>query len=131
MAGRSDVQELLLLDDDEDDYIFIKTLLNDAFGDRVSLDWYQKDGVSTEMICSGTYRITMVDYRLGHENGLEVIRKAKEACPDQVVYMVTSWVQSVTPDQAAAVGANGFLNKFDLSVNAIRAEFAPYLALST
>ena len=126
-----DVQELLLLDDDEDDYILLKTLLNKAFGDRVSLDWYQKDGVATEMICSGLYRIVMVDYRLGEENGLEVIRKAKAACPDRVVFMVTSWTYNVNRETALAAGANGFFDKAELSVSVIQSEFSPYLNLSS
>ena len=130
MTGIPGLQELLLLDDDEDDYILLKTLIKEAFGDQVSLDWYQKDGVATDMICSGIYRLTLVDYQFGLENGLEVIRQAKAACPNQVVFMVTSWVAMVDRETALAAGADGFLNKNELSVNMIRSEFAPYLNLS-
>jgi hypothetical protein len=45
-------KQILLLDDDEVDYLLLKAMLLVAFGEDVKLDWYQKDGVAAEMICS-------------------------------------------------------------------------------
>lgn len=41
--------------------------------------------------------------------------------------MVTSWVAMVDRETALAAGADGFLNKNELSVAVIRSEFAPFL----
>jgi ActR/RegA family two-component response regulator len=129
MDEQKPFDELLLLDDDEDDYVLIKSLLHGAFGDSVKLDWYQKDGVANEMICSGLYRVTMVDYRLGHENGLDVIRKAKAQCPDQVVFLVTDWDYYVSSEGAKQAGANGYLKKSELSAESFKKALSPFLKI--
>jgi len=121
------VYEFLLLDDDEDDYVLLKSLLDGAFGDAIRLDWYQKDGVATEMICSGIYAVTFVEYQLGNENGLEVIRKAKDHCPDHIVFLLTSWTYHVTVEQAQQSGADGYLKKAELSIDSLKAVLSPFL----
>jgi hypothetical protein len=123
--------ELLLLDDDEDDYILMKSLLHGAFGEAVKLDWYQKNGVAIEMICSGIYAVNMVDYRLGIENGLDVIRDAKIHCPEQVVFLVTSWNHKDQLEQAKQAGAEGYLEKTELSSELLKKIFTPYLQLES
>ena len=128
MTTRSTLfDEILLLDDDEDDYVLIKALLQGAFGEAVKLDWYQKDGVATEMICSGIYALTMVDYRLGLESGLAIIQDAKAHCPDQVIFLVTSWENEVDLEQARKAGAEGYLQKSGLSIEMLQRVFAPFL----
>lgn len=129
MAEQNTACEILLLDDDEDDYVLIKSLLHGAFGDSVRLDWYQKDGVSTQMVCSGIYCLTMIDYRLGSENGLEVIKKVKSHCPDEVIFLVTDWDYFVSLDQVNQAGANGYLKKSELSVESLKMALALFLKL--
>lgn len=119
--------EILLLDDDEDDYLLLKALLKDAYGDSVKLDWYQRDGLATEMICSGIYRITMVDYTLGNDNGLLVIERTMVECPEQVVFLFTAWVKNNIVEEAVRVGAKGVLRKQEISIELIREMFLPYL----
>lgn len=111
---------VLLLDDDEDDYILIKAMLHGAFGDAIKLEWFQRDHFSTMMICSGIYHLTLVDYLLGADNGLEVIRKAKEVCARQKIVLLSGWTDPSIPEQAEAVGADGYLSKSDLSANRIK-----------
>lgn len=119
--------EILLLDDDEDDYLLLKALLKDAYGDSVKLDWYQSDGLATEMICSGIYRITMVDYTLGNDNGLLVIERTMVECPEQVFFLFTAWVKNNIVEEAVRVGAKGVLRKQEISIELIREMFLPYL----
>lgn len=127
MLERGTIYELLLLDDDEDDYMLLRTMLDDCYGDAVKLDWYQKDGVANQMICSGIYRVTFVDYRLGSENGLDVIRKVKAQCPDQIIFLFTAWRQETSADLARKAGANGLLDKMGLSIQTLKTLLSPYL----
>src|SRR5512133_2231616 len=119
---------MLLLDDDEDDYMLVKSMLHSAFGEAVHLNWFQQDHFSTAMICSGFFVVTLVDYRLGTENGLEVIRKAKAQCPQQAILLLTGWPDAAIAEQAKQAGADGFLNKTELSETVLKAALAPWLA---
>lgn len=112
--------QILLLDDDEDDYVLVKAMLHGAFQDIVKLEWFQRDHFSTMMICSGIYEVTLVDYRLGTENGLEVIRKAKAVCAMQKVVLLSGWTDPSIIQQAEAAGADGYLSKSDLSENTLK-----------
>ncbi len=106
----------------------MKTLIGDAFGGKVTLDWYQRDGVADSMICSGYYFLAMIDYQLGDENGLETIRKVKAKCPEQVVFLVTSWEEMVISDeQALQTGVNGILRKSSLSTDWMKEVLSPYV----
>ncbi len=120
---------ILLLDDDEDDFQLLKSFLRDAFQEKVTLDWFQRDGFANTMICSGYYLLTLVEYQIGSENGLDVIRKAKEQCPDQTIFLLTSWNEdSVTDEQARSAGAERVLRKNSLSIDLIQGVISPYLA---
>ena len=127
MEKHSSFYEILLLDDDEDDYVLVKSMLHTSFGATVNLDWYQKDGVATEMICSGLYVVTLVDYRLGKENGLEVLRVAKSHCPDQAIFLFTGWTHDDIEQKAKNAGANGVLQKNQLSAETLKAAIEPFL----
>jgi DNA-binding NarL/FixJ family response regulator len=76
---------------------------------------------------SGFYALTLVDYRLGQENGLDVIREAKSRCPNQIVYLYTAMHSSVTRDQAEQAGADGYIDKVELSTKELRDLLLPYL----
>jgi CheY-like chemotaxis protein len=121
---------ILLLDDDEDDYVLVKAMLNGAFGEGVKLEWFQRDHFSTMMICSGIYQVTLVDYRLGNEDGLEVIRKAKEVCELQNIILLSGWTDPSIRDKAEQAGADGYLSKSDLSEQSIKEVLAPMLNLN-
>lgn len=118
---------LLLLDDDEDDYIILKQMLKDAFQEHVTLHWFQQDHFATDMICSGMYAVTLVDYKLGSENGLEVIRKAKAVCAHQKVFLLTAYQAEDLEDQVRAVGGDGRLSKDELSISFVKKMFEPMI----
>jgi DNA-binding NarL/FixJ family response regulator len=121
--------QILLLDDDEDDYVLVRSMLSSAFGEAVHLDWYQKDHVSTDMICSGIYTVTLVDYLLGplSANGVEVIQKAKGTCPDAVVFLFTGWRDQKAINLALEAGANGHISKDEVSVQHLKEVLLPFL----
>lgn len=112
--------QILLLDDDEDDYVLVKAMLHGAFDDTVNLEWFQRDSFSTMMICSGIYEVTLVDYRLGKENGLEVIRKAKAVCAAQKIVLISGWTDPSIIQQSEEAGADGYLSKSDLSERTLK-----------
>ncbi len=119
---------ILMIDGDEDDYLLLKALINDVFEGTVTLDWYQRDGIAEIMICSGYYRLAMIEYKFGTENGLETIRKVKAKCPEQVVFLMTSWDETtISDDQAMQAGANGILRKSNLSKDLVKDTLSQYM----
>lgn len=74
--------KVLLVDDDEDEYILIKGLFSRlpgrSKGLSFSLDWVAAYDEALERCCKERYDIHLVDYYLGAYNGLDLMRAAEE-----------------------------------------------------
>lgn len=112
---------ILLLDDDEDDYQLLKSLVKEAFNGAIELDWFQRDGFADTMVCSGDYFVTLIEYKLGIENGLAVIQKVKAKCPQKKIFLLTSWnEEAVSDEEAYRAGADQVLRKTSISTEVIK-----------
>lgn len=67
---------VLLIEDDEDDYVLTKELLTDIYGRHLSLDWIYAWQPALERVLEDRHDVVIVDYRLGARNGLELVREA-------------------------------------------------------
>lgn len=67
---------ILLVDDDEDDYIITRDLLHDIKGQLYDLDWQATYEDALKVIGQRQHDIYLIDYRLGAQNGLELLRTA-------------------------------------------------------
>ena len=67
---------ILLVDDDEDDYIITRDILSDISSQQYKLDWVStyNDAVST--ISKKQYDVHLIDYRLDAQSGLELLHWA-------------------------------------------------------
>ncbi len=72
----SSTMKVLLIDDDEDDYVVTRDLLAEINGSAYTLDWAHSYDESMARILSGDYDVCLIDYRLGARNGLELLREA-------------------------------------------------------
>ena len=70
---------VLLVDDDEDDFIITRDLLRGSEQEQVSLDWCGSSELGLAAICRQEHDLYLVDYRLGSDTGLELIHKARQA----------------------------------------------------
>ena len=60
--------------------------------------------------------VILLDIRLPDISGLEVLKRARELCPQAKVIMVTALDQPEVREEAAAYGAAGYITKpFDLA----------------
>ncbi len=70
--------KVLLVEDDEDDVFLAKEYLSESEMYRFDLDWESRPERARQKMVSGGYDIFLIDYRLGSENGLDLIRYAQE-----------------------------------------------------
>lgn len=65
--------KVLLVEDDEDDYILIRDLLNDIPEQQFRLDWVATFSEAVTTIQQQHHDVYLVDYRLGERDGLELL----------------------------------------------------------
>lgn len=85
MVNRSmDHLNILLIDDDEDDYVNLKDIFQEINGTKYDLTWKSnyKDGLTA--IKENSYDVCLLDYRLGEHTGLELLGEVQKMgiyCP--------------------------------------------------
>jgi diguanylate cyclase (GGDEF)-like protein len=107
--------KILLLEDDEDDYIIADELLSAIYGKSLSLDWVTKKEDAIEKIDSEEYDILIFDQFLGATQGLDVIKeldgRAGNVAP---IILLTGQDDRETDIQAMNAGATDYLVKQQL-----------------
>ncbi len=82
------VIKLLLVDDDEDDYIFTRDLLLQVKESDFNLQWVSSYEAAQTAIKSVSYDAYLIDYCLGSHNGLELMQEAiKNGCKTPVIFL--------------------------------------------
>src|SRR3712207_2955225 len=72
----ADPLRVLLVEDDEDDYVITRDLLEAVDGEDVELRWAADDGAAqAAMTEPGAFDVALVDYRLGARDGLDLGRE--------------------------------------------------------
>jgi diguanylate cyclase (GGDEF)-like protein/PAS domain S-box-containing protein len=66
---------ILLVDDDEDDYILTRMVLLEVYGDQVDVNWTSTYDAAREALLNGQYGLCLMDYQLGARTGLELLRE--------------------------------------------------------
>jgi diguanylate cyclase (GGDEF)-like protein len=102
---------VLLIDDDEDDFLIACGIFADGFGDRVSLDWAQTYASGLNQLINGDYDVALVDYNLGSETGTDLLRAAFARDCRTPVIMLTGQTNRTTDLEAMHAGAADFLVK--------------------
>src|SRR5258708_1350170 len=69
---------ILLVDDDEDDFIITRDLISRIGGRRYQLDWINSYEEAIEAIQHHEHDICLLDYRLGERTGLELLRESQQ-----------------------------------------------------
>jgi diguanylate cyclase (GGDEF)-like protein/PAS domain S-box-containing protein len=69
---------LLLVEDDEDDFVLTRELLSDARRTRFEIDWIATFDDAVAALAGSTHDVCLIDYRLGEHDGLELLRHARD-----------------------------------------------------
>jgi DNA-binding NtrC family response regulator len=75
----TDTIKILLIDDDEDDYILTRELFSIVKPSIYKLDWASSYEEGLAIAERGEHHACLVDYRLCERTGVKLIRAAREA----------------------------------------------------
>ena len=64
----------LMIDDDEDDFILTRAQLALLLRPKIELEWISSFHAGLAAMRTNQYDVYLVDYRLGAETGLDIIR---------------------------------------------------------
>jgi signal transduction histidine kinase len=102
---------ILLVDDDEDDFVITRDLLRSAGGEQFDLAWVPTYDQGLDSILSSQFDVCLVDYRLGARNGLELIAEAARQPGDIQFILLTGGDDREVDLNALKSGATDYLVK--------------------
>lgn len=115
-SGQHQLRRVLLVDDDEDDYLLARELFDDfERDDSYELEWVSTFELGLQALGENRHDICLLDYRLGAQDGIELLREALErGCRIPIVLLTGAGNRDV--DYAAMrYGAADYLVKSDLT----------------
>jgi PAS domain S-box-containing protein len=110
---------VLLIDDDEDDYVLTKQLFKEA-GNDFSLEWAASYDAGLVALKKGAHDVCLLDYRLGVRSGLDLIRESGEAGCGVPIILLTGQTSRDMDQDALSAGAADYLVKGKTTPDALR-----------
>jgi diguanylate cyclase (GGDEF)-like protein/PAS domain S-box-containing protein len=102
---------VLLVEDDEDDYLLFRQLLTKVHQEEFALDWVPSYEAGLEEIGRDRHDVYVLDHRLGAHSGLELLQCViSRGCVTPIV-MLTGVAQHATVVSAMKAGAADYLVK--------------------
>jgi two-component system, sensor histidine kinase and response regulator len=111
----SKVARLLLVEDDEDDYILTSDSLLQLDSYQFDIQWVTNPQQALEKLMSENFDICLLDYQLGAQSGLDVLRQAAIMGCMTPIIMLTGQTDDALDKSAQDAGAVDYLNKEEIS----------------
>lgn len=111
--------KVLLVDDDEDDYLLTKALFADISPDNYEIEWVDSYNTAVALGAPDRFDICLLDYRLGTNTGLdllEALRKQDYKCP---MILLTGQGDREVDNMAMKAGAADYLVKGQISADGL------------
>ena len=102
---------VLLVDDDEDDFIIARDIMDDIPGRNYVLDWAPSFKEAIDIIREQRHHVYLVDFRLGARDGLELITQAVNEGIAAPFILLTGQSDRETDEKAMRAGAQDYLVK--------------------
>ena len=114
MAPRAKPVRVLLVEDDEEDYLITRDMLAAQERARFTLQWCSDYDAALELIARQEHDVYLVDYRLGARTGLDLVREGFAARPLAPVIILTGQSDYEIDLEATALGVTDYLVKQEL-----------------
>ncbi|MDC0712283.1 response regulator [Stigmatella sp. ncwal1] len=107
---------VLLVEDDEDDFLLVRDALRAMGSGRVTLDWVREADPALSALAAGRHDVCLLDYQLGAHTGLELLEQARCQGWHTPIILLTGMTAGGEVDhQAQQAGAADFLAKSELT----------------
>jgi diguanylate cyclase (GGDEF)-like protein/PAS domain S-box-containing protein len=111
----SDVVQVLLVEDDEDDYLITRDMLGQQDRRRFHIEWCRDYESALDRMRSEHHDVYLVDYRLGGKNGLDLARDAFGSRAHSPVILLTGESDWSIDLEASSSGVTDFMLKQELN----------------
>ncbi len=108
-GGDKELLRVLLVEDDEDDYVIIRELLSEI--EELDLEWVSDYDEAVSAIGREEHDVCLLDYRLGGRSGLDLLRAASERGHTTPMILLTGRGDRELDLEAMQAGASGYLVK--------------------
>ena len=112
---KSETIKVLLIDDDEDDYILTRELFSLVKDGKYELDWASSYEEGLQVAGRREHHVCLVDYRLGERSGVQLIREARESRLTTPMILLTGQGDHDVDVEAMEAGATDYLVKDETS----------------
>lgn len=102
---------LLLVDDDEDDYLIVRSLVEKIPDTPFSLDWTPSFSEAKRFLNDADHDLYLIDYRLGRHSGLELLEFAAPHTRPEPFIILTGAGDKDIEKSAMKLGAADYLVK--------------------
>lgn len=123
--------KILIVDDDEDDYIITSEYIRHIPGTDYTTDWCPRYADALKHMISKDYDLYFVDYRLGAKSGVELLQEALEHNCEGPIILLTGKGNYEVDIKAMQLGAVDYLIKTELSVEKMERSIRYALERST
>ncbi len=111
----TDSIDVLLIEDDENDYLLTRRLLSKAEGHVFTLTWVSDYEAALQALHQSQAGVVLLDYRLGNHDGLELLQAARAQGCRAPIILLTGQGSYRVDVEAMKAGAADFLVKDQLS----------------
>src|ERR1700730_8092942 len=108
---KSQTIKVLLIEDDEDDYILTRELLSEVKVGKYTLDWAPSYEEGLRVAGRGEHHVCLVDYRLGERSGVQLIREARDSRLTTPMILLTGQGNHELDLEAMQAGATDYMVK--------------------
>jgi PAS domain S-box-containing protein len=106
---------IAVIDDDEDDYFIISDYIKSIEGGNFDVEWCNNYQAALEKIIANDHHIYFVDYRLGNQTGLDLLKESAEFDNGAPIVLLTGKGNKSIDIEAMQSGATDYLVKSDLN----------------
>ncbi len=108
---KNNLIKVLLIDDDEDDFLIVKNLVKKIPNNHFTLDWVHSFDEAKQSIIASEHDVYLVDYRLGPDTGISLLEWAEPQSRTQPFIILTGVGDERVERQAMEIGAADYLVK--------------------
>lgn len=110
----SEIVKVLLIEDDEDDYLLTKDYLEHLESQSFLLTWVTNAKMALEKVSTSEFHLCLCDYKLAGETALDVLRLFDQHSIDLPVVVLSGQTDIAIDEKVMLAGATDYIAKQDI-----------------